>query len=188
MRHVGPAALLGVLWLLVPTAGAVEFEKLEVTEDGGRFDMDTVVLIEAQPAQVRSVIVDFDRLDRLSESIRSARRLPRPEHDDIQVATHMKVCVGPFCRYASQVQQVVMDGPDRIIASAIAERSDFEVNESVWEISADPVGTRLHYRMRLDPKFWVPPLIGTALIKRSMRKHGEEMAANLERLAQEEDG
>ena len=167
---------------------AVEFEKLSVSDEDGRFDLDAVVLVEASPAQVYAVITDFDRLDRLSGSILSARRLPDSESGGIRVASHMKVCVGPFCRHASQVQEVTLESRERILASAIPERSDFEMHESEWEISPDPAGTRLHYRMSLDPKFWVPPLIGAPLIKRAMRQHGEEVAANLERLAKEEPG
>lgn len=164
-------------------AFSAEFLRLDVAEDDGLYRLEAEMSIEASPGSVHAVITDFDGLHRLSESIRSSRRLPGTAEAGIEVATYMKVCLGPLCRYASQVQRVTLEGDDRIVAEAIPERSDFELHLSTWELAPRAGGTQLRYSMQLMPRFWVPPLIGPPLVKRAMRKQGEEMATNLERLA-----
>ena len=72
-----------------------------------------------------------------------------------------------------------------ITTSVIAERSDMPFARSEWVLTPENGGTRIEYRLAMEPGFWVPPVIGPMVIRRKLRSSGLRAAENLERLARE---
>ena len=70
-------------------------------------------------------------------------------------------------------------------AWADPEKSDFRRADEVWEFSEHDGGTRVIYRLKMIPGFWVPPAIGPYLIKRKLRKDGGSAIDRIEEVARQ---
>jgi hypothetical protein len=176
------ALLLG-LALLAPAAQAARFEKLEVGHQRGTFTVRATIVLEAPLAAVRAVLTDFDHLDRLSPAIVESRLLRVDPHGPV-VFTRTRSCVGWFCRDLRRTEEVTyLDGA--IVTTAIPEQSNVVRSVTRWELAADGARrTRLGWSVDVDPKFFVPPLIGPPLIKGALKREGQTLAAGIERAAQ----
>ena len=67
----------------------------------------------------------------------------------------------------------------------LPERSDFKYAMSEWSIEPEAGGTKVTYRMEMEPDFWLPPFVGPWFLKRTLL-HGAPAAIDqIERLAQQ---
>ncbi len=65
----------------------------------------------------------------------------------------------------------------------IPEHSDLKFGFARWDLESQEGGTRVVYDMKMKPDFWIPPLIGSYLLKRSLTKAGGKAAQRVEDLA-----
>ena len=72
-----------------------------------------------------------------------------------------------------------------IEATADPEMSDFEVSDERWEFREEADGTVVVYAFRMKPKFFIPPLIGPAILKSKLKKGGIDALDRIEALAQQ---
>jgi hypothetical protein len=72
-----------------------------------------------------------------------------------------------------------------IRATTNPEKSDFEVSNEVWVFEPEGAGTRITYRLEMDPKFWIPPLIGPYVLKKKMREDGIRALDRIEAIARD---
>jgi hypothetical protein len=86
-----------------------------------------------------------------------------------------------FCRRLERVEVVERRG-GVIGAHMDPAGSDFRSGRSRWRVTAIPTGSRIHYRSRWVPDFWLPPGIGAWLIKRQMARQLAELVRRLEAL------
>jgi hypothetical protein len=78
-------------------------------------------------------------------------------------------------------RQVVEESPpNRIMATTIAEHSDLREGSADWRVVADGERTYIEYRMNMRPSFFVPPLIGPAMVRAAMREEAEALMIGLE--------
>ena len=68
-------------------------------------------------------------------------------------------------------------------AVANPQVSDFELFEEHWEFAEESDGTRVLYKLVMEPDFWVPPAIGPYLIKRKLKNDGGEALNRIEDIA-----
>jgi len=176
-----PALLLAGL-LLATAAGAADITRLEVDHDGDSFTLHTEVKLHTDPEATWYVLTDYDHFGRITGAIRKSERLEQRPDGKVAVHTLTRGCFGPFCRDVGQIQLFHREG-DRLIAETLPRYSDLEQGRSEWILKPTPHGTRLVWKMQLEPKFWVPPLIGTWLMERALRSQARYSAANIETLA-----
>jgi len=67
----------------------------------------------------------------------------------------------------------------------VPEQSDFNHSISEWRLQPDGDGTRILYHLEMEPKFWVPPIIGPWILQRRLARGGAAAVDRIERLAQE---
>lgn len=175
------AIALLVASALVGDAAAAHIGSLRVTHRDGDYTVSAVMVLEASPAAVRAALTDFAHLDRLSPAIVESR-LIRQTPDGPLVYTRSRACVGWICRQLRKTELVTL-GEDEIVAVAFPEQSNVEHSVTRWRFAAEGDGTRVEWSSELDPAFFVPPLIGPALVKRALRREAEAIAVGLERAA-----
>ncbi len=143
------------------------------------FDMQ----LDADTAQVRALMTDYDHLDRLSDIVTNSRVLDVMANGDKRIQLDMHACVWIFCRMVHRVQDVTTLEDGDLRTRAVPERSDFSQAVERWHIEATPRGTRIRYNAQLTPNFFVPPLLGPYLIKQAIRRELLSAAQHLEALA-----
>ena len=90
-------------------------------------------------------------------------------------------CILVFCFDLHFIEKVEAIGRQEFLATIIPEESNFRRGTARWQL--EPLGTqrtRLRVMAEQEPDFWIPPVIGPAIIKRVFRKEIEETTKNIE--------
>jgi len=158
-----------VVLLLIP-AGSFAGQVLEsrVDYDGDVFEMSAVALIDAPPGQVLGALTDYQHLSQVNPDIIESEILLVYSPTRHRVRSLLKTCILFFCKRIHQVQDITQVSDRVIEAVNLPEGSDFEYGTMRWELAEQGDATRMHFDAQLKPAFWVPPLIGSWLVKRKL--------------------
>ncbi len=181
--YVNVTVLAG-LWL-AGNVQAAQFYSLRVSHDAGRYEVSADVYLAAPLPAVYQVLTDYNHLTRITGAIRRSRVVRRVGAHTVIVFVETRACALFFCHSIRQTQQVTEFPPRDIIAKTLAAKSNVKSGSSSWHLYQDGDGTRMHWQMTLAPDFWVPPLIGPALVEGELRAQGEYTAEGVEKLARE---
>ena len=176
------AALAGLL--LIPLlAAAAEVVESSVVLDADVYAIDVLVRIDAPLDVVFRAITDYDRLTEINPSIVESHILERQGKGRYRVYTRIKLCVLFFCKEFRQVQDIVEQGNVLVKATILPESSDFESGSASWDLVVADGVTYMEFSAKVDPSFWVPPLIGTWLFEREMTRQVMATASYIEKQA-----
>lgn len=171
--------------LLSPLANGAEITDIEMTRNGSRYLFVSTTHFDATPEQVFRALIDYDRLADISKAIKESRYMEPGDDGQILVYTRIGTCVFLFCRTIEKIEHLNFTQPTYIQATAIPDRSDVLYSRSEWELAvADGGGTQVIYRLEFEPDFWVPPLIGSMIIKRILVDDGASAVDQIEKMAQ----
>jgi carbon monoxide dehydrogenase subunit G len=166
-------------------ADAARIESIVVSHAAGHFTVAAIMLLDAPPAAVRAALTDFAHLRRLSPSILESRVVGETA-DGPLVFTVSKACAMWFCRELRKTELVTVRG-DEIVAIAVpgADGEESTVTHSLtrWRLTPLGAGTRVEITSEVDPAFFVPPLLGPPLVKKTMKRETEALAHGLESAA-----
>ena len=151
---------------------------VKVRFDQGHYKVNFNAHIKAPPDRVFQLLVDFNRLHRLSKSIRYSELIKMHKDGRAQVRVKMRGCFLFFCRNATKVEDVAICGNSDITMTIIPELSDFKYGQSRWQVIPHVDGTHLIYTADMVPRFR-----GRFFIKRQLRKSAKETVQQLQRLA-----
>ena len=179
-------------WMLLSLAclpgltAAADFRSLDVSRDGDTYQIQALVYLAAPPQAVFAVLTDYEHFTRISASIVESRRVRQLDPDDALVYTDTRFCALFFCRHVKEMQKVTETSPGDIASTVLPEQSDnVKSGSASLRMEAEGEGTLLHWQIRLQPGFWVPPLIGPLLVERSLKAEGHRSADGVEKLARE---
>jgi len=181
----GPAILLllaSVALAAMPARGA-DLLDVSVEKDGERYTMASRTYFEAPPDAVFRVLSDYDRFERISSIFEDVRFIAPASDGTPRAFTLMKGCVLFFCKTIERIEELHFTPHSRIVAEVEPEHSDFAYGRTEWRFIPSGSGTEVHYRMEMEPGFWVPPLIGPYIMKRSFRSDAVEALNRIEALA-----
>jgi hypothetical protein len=85
-----------------------------------------------------------------------------------------------FCKRVVQVQDVTRPGEYVIEAVIVPSVSDFRSGFARWQLRPQGESTLLSFSHRFEPDFWVPPVIGPWIIKRTLISEVAETAMYIE--------
>jgi hypothetical protein len=178
-----------LLLLLIPalcaSAYAAQFHSLKVSRDGDTYHLSADVYLDAPPPQVYRVLTDYNHLTRISGAIRRSRLLHRSDTHTALVYVESRACVLFFCHTIKETQKVVETPPGDLTAEAIPAQSNVQRAESTWHLQAEGAGTRMQWNLTIVPEFWIPPLIGPALVEGELRDEAQYSAGGIEKLARQ---
>jgi len=174
----------GVIVAVLTTAeaAAADIKALDITQNGRKYSVTFDATVDAPAHSVYNILVDYARLDELSPVIIAISVYASPDGMGERVRSVLKSCIGPFCRNITQVEDVTESNGDTITATMVPALSDFSSGHCVWRIFEDGSHTRLHYEATRTVAFWMPPLIGSILIKRMMYEHLTASVSTLEKV------
>jgi len=188
VRRALVQALVGACFAC--TVCAANLRSIDVSRDSSRYHLVAETHLAAPPEAIREVLLDFDhdRYQRISEIYKESGYLT-PDSDGTPIVyTRVEGCLLFFCRSLRRVERLEVATPSLIRTAALPERSDFKYAVSEWHLDAEGDGTKLTYRMDLEPSFWLPPFVGPWFLKRTLLHGAPQAVDKIEELAQEAGG
>lgn len=162
---------------------------MEVVAANNRYEEKTFHLhleiqAKADIKAVRAILSNFKDFQRLNEAITASELLPPPQEGTARAKITLNDCVFFFCSTKAQVQDMSWENPETFIVDIVPAMSDFQRGRSVWRLENRGQGlTRITVDALMQPKFWIPPLLGPHLIRGLMEKRTLQMVEKLEQLA-----
>lgn len=191
MTQLGRSQALLCGWLVLgwPSSASIshaaEVTLVDVHHTDQHYTLRLEALIAAPRLAVFQVITDYDQLHRLHRRVRESRVLHRFDARTAEVYTLLRGCVAAlFCRTIRRVERVVESPPDSLVATVVPEQSDLSAGEVRWDLEETQQGTLLRYESSMDPDFWVPAVLGDALLQTSIRRTTLQMIERVEVEAQ----
>jgi len=162
------ACTLYALLLFSSICTAGELEELSVTEAGGEYRLRIVSVLDAPMDYVYNVITDYKHAYRINPSITEIEILSSNRSDVVRVRSRSEHWVGPFRFEIDWVGDFVETKHGHIKVKIIPEFSSFESGSAIWEIRPQGERTWVLHESSLNPKFFIPPIIGDYIIKRRL--------------------
>lgn len=187
MNKQGVARVLVLLLLSSLTVGwAATIRTVQIDRKDGRYVLESDTFLQAPPNAVFRVLTDYDQFAQISSVFEESRFVGSDDDGTPLVYTRVEGCVWFFCKTMERVERLEFEAPDFIATTALPARSDFRYSRSEWQLSPEGAnGTRVMYRLEMEPDFWVPPVLGPMLIKRKLVKGGADAVERIEGLAQQ---
>ncbi len=180
---IGPA-------LALPVSAAVGGpEALEVNvqrvEAGGQtqFEIDASGEVRASPAAVWKVLTAYERMPEFVPDLDSNRVLARKDNEVVidQQGSARFLFMRKQIRLVVRATETPMTNIDIALVSG-----DMKLYEAHWEMTAlpDTGGTRIQYRGKMVPDFYVPGMLGASLIRTDIRRMMEAVLQRLDQPAE----
>ena len=181
MRQV---KLLALLCCWSGAAYAAEMRSVDVDYKNSRYTMQSEVWFNAPLEAVYEVFSNWDLSTQFSSAIVKSNDLAPDEQGRPQFFVRNRGCVLFFCKTFERQGHVESQPFEVLRAFANPEASDFLVSNESWTFATEQGGTVVVYRLLMQPKFWVPPVIGPYLIKRKFKNDGGDAIDRIEEIAQ----
>ena len=175
--------VLSALYLLSLTASASQLVRLEVDHRADIYEIRVEMEVDAPAEAVRAILTDYTHLDRLNASITTSEVVGTSRDGAIRVLTRFRNCVLFFCMDLQKVEDVTEDDQGRILVAMVPGSSSFRSGHASWEIRDTGNRSRVIHYAKLEPDLWIPPWMGTAILKNTLRQEILESFESLDCLA-----
>jgi hypothetical protein len=172
---------------LATTSIAAEIQSLEVEREDGRIYIRASLILDAPVPLVFQALSDYEHFAELSTRFKESRFLEPAANGDPRIYTQVEGCVWFFCRTVNRYAQLELIPYTRITATVEPDESDVSYGVESWELVTERDATRIIYAHEMEPKFWVPPVVGLWAIRRALNKDALESAKHIEALALEKN-
>lgn len=178
------------------SAHAADMTKMEVERKGKRFYLDSSLLVDVPKNTMYEVLTDYNNLHNFSRGIKQSQEVTPASDGTRRVFSHLQGCVVFLCRSVEKVELMDTIENQRIVTTLLPELSkNVRWNKTEWDLSEVEINpdsnsktkktmTQINYKMEFEPGFWVPPLLGTYMIKKSLAQDGLEIVERMEKYAQ----
>jgi hypothetical protein len=177
------ARALVALLCLPAAAYSAELRDITVEKVDGRYVLNSEVWFGVGIDALFAVFLDYDLSTQFSSAIVEARDIEPDAQGRPRFYIRNRGCVLFFC-FSAERNGYVLHEPNVVIeAFADPETSDFHLSEESWRFREDGDGTIVDYHLEMKPKMWIPPVIGTYVIKRRLREGGGYAIQRIEAIA-----
>lgn len=183
-----------VIGLLGNQLVAAELSKMQVERKGKRFYMDSTLLVDAPLDAMYAILIDYDSMHQFSRGIVHSQEMTPDANGARRVYTHIRGCVAFLCRNVERIERLETRNNHHIVMTLDPALSKNVVwNLSTWDLqsievesenSEKKILTEVRYQMEFEPGFWVPPIIGGYIVKKSLSEDGIEIMTRMEAHAQ----
>lgn len=175
LAMIGLGSMLYSGGLLAAELQSVEFERKDE-----RYIATIQVRLAAPQSDAFAVMQDYEKLPELNPAVLEATVLDIMP-GTTRLHTRVRLCVSIFCREIKQVQDMRVFGMGEMNARVLPDPSDFHYGYAYWRFDDCAGETCLKFRAEIDPKFWVPPLIGDWMIRYVLRKEALTTSEGIEK-------
>lgn len=176
-----PALLLA---FLCTPANSADLRKVTVDFIDGRYHLESRAWFDASHDALYAVLTNYDLFTKISSGFAEARNLAPDKKGRPRFYTRLEGCVLMFCKSMQRNGYLVLKPPNEIISVGYARQSDFRYSRERWLLRPEKGGTEMTYTFEMEPAFWVPPVIGPFMIKRTLREGGIDAVDRIEAIAQ----
>ena len=174
-------AILAGLACLGPAA-ALDVDDLEIDKDGRTYTVSMTFGVAAPVDRVIAVLTDFESPELLGPDVTNRTAVDRGD-GVVRVHTEVRSCLFLFCRNLAFTQDVTITA-DTVRADIVPETSDFRSGTMRWVVSDTGGGiTRVAFESTMEPGVFIPPLIGSMLVRRMLEREVLATATNVEAAA-----
>jgi hypothetical protein len=183
-RRCGPALVATALLvgLVTRIGAAVEIHQLDVSQQDGGYRLFAESSIAAPRDYVHAVLEDFEHFHRLTGGITETRFVDDVDTGEPLGYTRIESCVWFFCKTIERVERIESEAPELFRTHAVPERSDFDSYNSEWRLVDEAGGTRIFFSAAMQPRFWVPPVIGSWAVRAKLEDTALQMGEAIEYL------
>lgn len=177
--------LLASAWFAYGQCLAAETVEVQVEQEDGAYHIYFEILLDAPKERVEEILKDYGNLDELSPSIVSSEIIAGAPGEDATVALTLKPCVWILCKTMQKITTVKVNAYGAIVYSTMPEKSDFKFGKEqvIIKRKRKTGKTRVTYNAKLVPDFFVPPLLGSWLIRRYIAQNLKTSNKRVEELA-----
>ena len=176
------ASVLLLVLIGVSHSMALDLDDVRIAVQGRVYSAQLTFDVAASVDQVTAVLTDYQHPDRLTPDV-TKREVVSQQSEITRVRTEIHSCAVLFCRDLTLTQDVTVVA-GTIQADTIPEESDFRSGYVLWMVtSSDNGGSHIQFESVVEPKFFIPPLIGRYLIRKRLQQQIFATAENLEREA-----
>jgi len=183
-----PRALLFAAALLAcgPVLAAdPEFRRISVVPSAEGYACDSEMVIPVPPALAWEVMTDFDSMARWVPNLRSSRVLMR-QGAVVHVEQVGIAAFGPLSFDFTMVRRLELEPPHHIAAEQV--RGTLRRYRSTIRLLPDKAGTRLTYRVDLEPGLLVGAILSRDFIEHEIREQFGAIAKEMVRRHSERHG
>ncbi len=171
------------LWLNICTyANATE---VSVRYENKTYYLNATFDVKASPESVMAVLTDFENIADLNPAIIESVQLSSPVENSLRVKTVIKDCILFFCKNLTRVEDISQDENTKLEAYIVPMLSDLKSGYASWVLTSHSESTRVDYEARMQPKFWIPPLIRSYVLKKKFKKRVLQSVTLLQHQAQQ---
>ena len=178
-------ALLLTALLLPAFAGAAQLRDVTVDRVDGVYVLRSEVWFDVGIEKIYGVFLDWDLSTKFSSVVVESRNVEPGEDGRPRYYNRNRACVWFFCMSFERFGYVSYEHLKFIRATADPEKSDFHVSDERWEFREEDNGTVVVYDLKMKPKFFIPPLIGPAIMKRRLKSGSVDALDRIEAIAQD---
>ncbi len=172
---------------LAPPLAASTIEQAEFRYADHAYRYRFTAHLDARADAVRRVMTNYDGLARINDDIVLSRVIARYDEHSLKRQLLMKHCLLVFCFDLDFVERVDLREDGDIVTTIVPGEGNFRRGETVWHIEALADGsTRVTTRSEQEPAFFIPPVLGPLLMKRSFLREIAETTRRIETLARDE--
>ncbi len=142
----------------------------------GVFQITAAFTAAAEIATAWAVLTDYDRLAEFVPDLETSR-VVSAAGEPLRVAQRGRAGFA-FLHFDIDVVLAVDAAPMERLRFQEAGGTVRQMRGE-WRLVPSAAGVTVHYTAQIDPGFWVPPLIGTALVRRDVRKQLAALAAEM---------
>ncbi len=178
-------SLILVIAALPAFASAATLRDVTVDHVDGTYFMRSEVWFDVNIERIYGLLLDWDQSSKFSSVIVESRNLERGPDGRARYYSHTRGCLWFFCKSFERYGFVEHQPFKFIRATVDPEKSDFEISDESWEFWEEADGTVVIYAFKMKPKFFIPPLIGPAILKNKLRSGGINAIERIEVLARD---
>jgi hypothetical protein len=172
-----------MLCVITLPLGAVDFVEVQVTNDGGIYNIKIIAEVDASAEYVYKVLTDYKHIYRLNPSITESEILPSPGHGAVRVRTRVEDCTSIFCVDLNRVEDVNELPPNVLQMVIVPSLSNIRSGNAKWKIEDMEEYTEIVYQAQLEPDFNIFPIVGSAILKEKLRQEMMTCMAMIECIA-----
>ncbi len=172
-----------VLSMSCSAAHALTVEHLDSKYRDRQYQLTLVAVIDAPRERVQDILRDYAHYPKLDARIVEATVISRDGPHEVVLSTKLRACFAVFCRTVKRVERV-QERDNELLAKVLPAQSEVTSGETHTQLQALGEQTRVSYSTSIAPGFWIPPLIGRALMLRTLREASLDLFRRVEHEAQ----
>ena len=156
------------LWLGV--CAYINAAEVNVRYEDKTYFLSAVFNVDATPARVMEVLTDFENISDLNPAIIESELQASSKADSLRVKTVVRDCILFFCKSITRVEDISQFENTKLETFVLPLLSDLRSGYTVWVLTQNLSGTMVRYDASMQPKFWVPPIIRTHVLKKNFKR------------------